>query len=93
MEKSSLSTSATVVTITNRRRKPFLVCLLLPLLHLLAPVAASTAVATIAAAASVAAATVVAASVAVIVVAAVPVGVGNHLKVVIISQRLYRSHG
>jgi hypothetical protein len=70
------------VTITNRRRKPFLVCLLLPLLHLLAPVAASTAVATIAAAASV----------AVIVVAAVPVGVGNHLKVVIISQRLYRNH-
>jgi hypothetical protein len=55
-------------------------------------VAASTAVATIAAEASVAAATVVAASVAVIVVAAVPVGVGNHLKVVTISQRLYRSH-
>jgi hypothetical protein len=54
-------------------------------------VAASTAVATIAAAASVAAAMVVAASVAVIVVAAVPVGVGSHLKVVIISQRLYIS--
>jgi hypothetical protein len=30
--------------------------------------------------------------VAVIVVAAVPVGVGNHLKVVTISQRLYRNH-
>jgi hypothetical protein len=55
-------------------------------------VAASTAVATIAAAASVAAATVVAASVAVIVVAAVPVAVGSHLKVITISQRLYRSH-